>query len=335
MKFYLTAFFALGLSSALFAQENNPAPPPPPTPPVAGVPEILPDQDQIIINKSGKDLRITVEIKDGKVFINGKPAEEYKGDDVILRKSGEGHDYFYFNGLDQNFTHVSPFAWSAPHAGGSYSRDGNQPFLGVGSVLNEGGGARITNISPGSGAEKAGLKKDDIIKKINDIDINEPSDLTDAVHKFKPNEKITLSYTRDGKEQKADAILGRHKVNLSYSYSMPNLDIQPGIKNFNFDFPAYMYKTQHRLGIKAQDTEDDKGAKVLDVDEDSPAGKAGIQEGDIITQFDGKPVTNASALAELARSNKDKSSYKIKLARKGTSMEVEVKIPKDLKTADL
>ena len=93
-----------------------------------------------------------------------------------------------------------------------------------------------------------------------------------------------------------------------------------------------------RLGIHAQDTEDGKGVKVLDVDDETSASKAGIMEGDIITKFDGQEVNSATRLAELARdaqNDKAKTSIKVNLLRAGKAMEVEVKGPRKLRTADL
>jgi serine protease Do len=58
-------------------------------------------------------------------------------------------------------------------------------------------------------------------------------------------------------------------------------------------------------------------------------------EGDIITQFEGKEVNSAETLANLARENKEKYSLKLKLNRDGKYQEVEVKIPRKLKTANL
>jgi serine protease Do len=121
----------------------------------------------------------------------------------------------------------------------------------------------------------------------------------------------------------------------SYGYNLPNGE------NFNFrgltppDAFSWDSRRQPRLGIKAQDTEDGKGVKVLDVDEESAAEKAGIKEGDVITKFDGKEVNSAADLAEGARAGKDKPSFKINLLRDGKPQEVEVKIPKKLKTANL
>jgi serine protease Do len=346
------AALALMLHSSCFSQDT---PPPPPPPAIITAPgEVHDDADNnyeeiIIKKKNDKDSKVTVEVKDGKVFINGKPIEEFSDDNITVRKRmshGEDGDAFAFISPD---VRVSPFRGSYNYDG-NFGDDnfmkiygGNSAFLGVSSEVMDGKGARIMSITEGSAAEKAGLRKSDVITKINDIKVNDPEDLTEAIHKFKADDKVTVTYIRDGKEQKATATLGKGKsLNFSKSYnlSMPGMEKMKELSDMDRSFAprAYSYSWNNgkpRLGIKAQDTEDGKGVKVLDVDDESPADKAGVKEGDIITQFDGKPVNSAEILANLARENKDKFSYKINLSRDGKAQEVEVKIPKKLKTANL
>lgn len=341
------AALVLTLHSVCFSQDTPPPPPPPAVAPA------LPNenseergsQDEIIIRKKNdKDSKIVIEIKNGKAFINGKPAEEFNDDNVIIiQKKIHGPE-------EEAFSFIAPNAPSSPFRGGwSYSGDDNlmkirstnTAFLGVSSESTEGKGAKITGITEGSAAEKAALRKGDIISKINDAKIGNPEELTAAIHKLKPEDKVTVTYTREGKEQKTTATLGKNKLmNLekTYNFSMPRMEKLKELSELDGMNAPYSFSwsnDKHRLGIKAQDTEDGKGAKVLDVDDESPADNAGVKEGDIITQFDGKPVNSAETLANLARENKDKSSYKINLSRDGKTQEVEIKIPKKLKTADL
>ena len=87
--------------------------------------------------------------------------------------------------------------------------------------------------------------------------------------------------------------------------------------------------------MKIQDTEDGKGIKVLDVDTDSPAQKAGLKKEDVVTEIDGKKVSNTDEAREQLHDAQEKSSYNIKATRNGTSMSFDIKIPKKLKTANL
>src|ERR1700760_5094547 len=69
--------------------------------------------DEIVIRHKGdKDAKVTVEIKNGEMLINGKPASEYKGDDVTISKRRfktlDGGGGMVFSDGDGAMT-ISPF----------------------------------------------------------------------------------------------------------------------------------------------------------------------------------------------------------------------------------
>ena len=90
-----------------------------------------------------------------------------------------------------------------------------------------------------------------------------------------------------------------------------------------------------KLGLSVQDTDDGKGVKVIEVDDESNAQKAGIKEDDIITEVENKAVNSADEVAKIIKDSKDKTSVMVKLTRNGKTQNIEVKIPRKLKTADL
>jgi serine protease Do len=280
--------------------------------------------DEIIIVKKGdKDAKITIEVKDGEVTVNGQPLDQYKGDDITVRR-----------GRNLNGTRVftpSPFSGQT----WSYSDDAfsEHAYLGV-TTDRDDKGARITSVTDKSAAEKAGLKEGDVIIRVDDTKIEDHDDLSKAIRKHKPEDKVTVTYLRDGKEQKATATLGKTGGSYSLNYSGPQMEMLND--NFNGTFgQGFSYNARPRLGLKAQDTEDGKGVKVLSVDEGSAADKAGIQKDDVITEFNGKEVNSADELANAARSAKDKNAMSVKLNRAGKSQTIDIKIPKKLKTANL
>lgn len=287
------------------------------------------NDEVIIITKGDKDAKVTVEVKDGEVTVNGKPIDEYKDDNVTVRRSR-----VFGNGAGV-YTPASPFrgqSWTYD----SDLFDGDRAYLGITTEKND-KGARITDVSEKSAAAKAGLKEGDIITRVDETKVEDHDDLSAAIRKHKPDEKATITYLRDGKEQKESVTLGKY----SYNFSMTAPKLQ-GLADMSRSFDlndnlnrTYSFAGRGRLGIRAQDTEDGKGVKVLNVDEDSPADKAGIKENDVITEFDGKDIDSADKLADAARASKDKSSMSVKLTRDGRSQTVEIKIPKKLKTANL
>lgn len=296
--------------------------------------------DEIIIrHKNDKDTKVVVEIKNGQVFINGKPASEYQDDNLVITKRKvkpikNGTRYFDEDG-DMVITPFGNLRGGADFPKKMTSR----PLLGVTSDRPGNGpaGSKIAEIAPGSGADKAGLKQGDLITKVDELPIDGPESLTEAIGRYKPGEKVIITITRDGKEQKINVTLGAKEMNMNlYNFKSPDG------QDFNFDFKQMMPPgawqlsgNSAKLGIRAQDTEDGKGVKVLYVDGESTAAKAGIKEGDIIIRFDGKEVNSATTLAQAAREAREKRTVHVNLLRDGKPLEMDVQNPHTLKTADL
>jgi serine protease Do len=197
-----------------------------------------------------------------------------------------------------------------------------------------------------SAAEKAGLKKGDIITKIGDRKIESTDDVTDAVRKHKPGDKVSITYLRDGKSQTANAELTKWKgvrVNSLPAMGPQEMQIfQDQMQDFGQRFKERMPMENFsyamgrpKLGLSIQDTDDGVGVKVLDVDEESPAAKAGIKKDDIILGVDDTDVKGTEDVVKATRAARDKTSYKFKVKRGGSTQTIEVKIPRKLKTADL
>jgi serine protease Do len=288
------------------------------------------DNEEIIIKRKGdKDTKVTIEIKGDEVTVNGKPLEDFDDDNLVIKK---GRTIIYGPGHSP-FTGGSALSFDSH---GNFSD--NSAFLGVVTDKAEKGGAEIEDVTENSAADKAGLKENDIIKKIDDETINTPEDLTRIVRKHKAEDKIEISYDRKGKTEKTSVTLGK-RSRKSLALVSPN-----PLQNFNFDWQDrgefnrnfnFNYNGKPRLGIKAQDTEDGKGVKVLDVDNESAAEKAGIKKDDVITEFDGKKVSTTEDLVNASRESKEKPAVKVSVNRNGKSQLIEIKTPKKLKTANL
>lgn len=299
------------------------------------------EAEQIIITRKGnKDEKVVVEVNGDKIIVNGKELKDDKDGDITVRRH-KIKDVWAFGGNGLTGT------WNGNDHLKMFNMDENRAMLGV-TTDQADKGAEIQSVSDESAAEKAGLKEGDVIIKIDDKKIETPDDLTEAIQDRKPGDKVNITYLRDKKEQRASAELGKWKGAGVYSF-------QNG-QNFNMDFEKMIPKIKAiprtritapygqawswsgggpKLGISVQDTEDGKGVKVLEVDEDGNAAKAGIKEEDVITEVDGKAVNSADEIAKLMKESKDKVSAKVKLLRKGKTENVDVKIPRKLKTTDL
>ena len=303
--------------------------------------------------------RVNVLIDGDKIIING---EEVAEDDpringqgknrVILKrmiasdKNSKGNKLIEGKPLDMNIDDVLAFATPAQN---------NAAFLGVLSEDNE-LGAKINEVSKGSPAEKAGLKKDDIITNVNDTKITGPKDLYDAIGKYKPSEKVQISILKDGAKTKLTVELAKN-VPQSFSYTTPDggMTIEPnwvpnaprgrgnnGMQRFGFELPQmpelnniFGNIEKPKLGISVEDIEENEGVKISSVSENSPASKAGLKEDDIITEVNDKKVKDVDGIKPIIKGATEGTIFKFNITRNGKKTMIEVKIPKKLKTADL
>ncbi len=70
-----------------------------------------------------------------------------------------------------------------------------------------GDGLVVTSVAPGSAAEQAGIKKGDILKKVNGTEVSVPSELQETVVKMKPGDKVEVLYSRGGRDYATTATL--------------------------------------------------------------------------------------------------------------------------------
>ena len=115
---------------------------------------------------------------------------------------------------------------------------------------------------------------------------------------------------------------------------LPKSEVHPKIKIAPGQYYSFS-DSRPKLGLSVQDTEDGKGVKVIDVDDEGNGQKAGVKEDDIITAINDKEVNSADEVARIIRESRDKPSVMLKIKRAGKIQNIEVKMPRKLKTADL
>jgi serine protease Do len=316
---------ALGISAAVTAQTKDKTP----------APQKQKKEESITIRKKGDTKEKTTIVIDGdNITVNGKPLDEMKDADIEVLRNSDFAPMFKLREL-------MPAEGGMKMFGEGFPFGGNKAVLGVGSEKDE-KGARIKSVEKESAAEKAGLKKDDIITKVGDTKIESSDDLYDAIGKFEPEDKVTITYLRDGKETQATATLGKNKTGprvFSFNGEDFNKDFN---KDFHFRMPStpnwdgdFSYSRKPRLGLSIQDQADGKGVKVIDVDEGTAAEKAGLQKDDVITAIDGKAINSVDELKGNIKEIKEGDSFKVTYQRAGKTQTATIAFPKKLKTAEL
>lgn len=88
-------------------------------------------------------------------------------------------------------------------------RESNQAYLGLmGDIDYNGSGAKIKTIEPDTGAAAAGLKVGDVILKVGDRVVSGLLELRNSLNDKKPGDRVTVLYSRGGKEATAEVLLG-------------------------------------------------------------------------------------------------------------------------------
>ena len=292
------------------------------------------ESEQIIITRKNADQKVVIEIDGDKIKVNGKPIEDLKDGEVSVHRNRfnmGGLNAFAFPRNSQN---------DFDFHGGMLDNSQNRALLGV--VTEEvDGGVEINEVTKESAASKAGLKAGDVITKIDDKKISDPDQLTEVIRSHKPGDKVGITYLRDKKEQKVTTELGKWKgtyytPGTPGTFSIPDAKELEGFRSTPpFSQNWSWAGNSPRLGLSVQDTDDGKGVKVVEVDEDTNAAKAGLKENDIITHVNDKEVNSADEVAKIVKENKDKISIQVKLKRDGKPMNFEVKMPRKIKTVDM
>ena len=305
--------------------------------------EKIKSEKHVIIRKKDGD-KATIVIDGDKVTINGKPAEDWKGGDVEVFNSDE-HPRIRIEAVPRI---------RIPHGGMKMKMWGDEEGKGgkLGVYMKDNDkGAEVTEVQDKSAAATAGLQKGDVVTKVGDKKVSNTESLTDAVRSYKAGEEVTVTYLRDGKEKSTKAKLDKRKGNIEWNHNFGpdmkefNLDLGEGLapleglgempfENFGHGF-MWRGGGNHKLGIKIQDLEEGDGVKITEVEDSSIALKGGLKKDDIILEIAGNKIEDTNDAREAIWDNWEKGTLNMKIKRNGSPMDIEVKIPKKIKSADL
>jgi serine protease Do len=150
-------------------------------------------------------------------------------------------------------------------------------------------GALVADVTSGGPADKAGIKRGDVIVSFDGKTIKEMNDLPYLVASTPIGKNVTVEVIRKGRKE----------------------DFQVKIAELKEEEPMEISKAQPDLGMTAQEItpqvarelglSETSGIVILEVEGDSPAAEAGILPGDIILEIDHEPVEN---LAQFSRKMK-------------------------------
>ena len=155
-------------------------------------------------------------------------------------------------------------------------------------------GVLVQSVEPGSPADRAGIRRGDVVLEANGTVTNSSRALIDAIAYAGPGRAIPLRLLRDGKEQQTRVTTGERPGAVQESQ-------QPGApqeQNNRIGIAAAPLTPAIRERLRLRDGE--SGVVVAGVLPGSPADDAGLAPGDVIVEVNGRPLATVEQLREAA-----------------------------------
>lgn len=201
-------------------------------------------------------------------------------------------------------------------------------------------GVLVTEVEKESPAEKAGLKVNDVVTEYNGQRIESAAQFRRMVRESLAGRTAQLTVWRDARSQSLSVTLGsgRDRVEKSFNW------VGPGAREFKFNGDMFKFDMPNifvaarppLLGISAEDISGQlgnyfgapggEGILVREVSSGSPAEKAGMKAGDVITKVNGERVKSLEELREKLRTKREQKTVSIGVLRKGAEMSLNVEV---------
>ncbi len=240
-----------------------------------------------------------------------------------------------------------PEPWAAPEwAQPAVSRG----YLGIGVAeidaerakalkLAEERGVEITRVEPDSPADKAGLKQGDVVLEYNGQRVEGTEQFVRLVRETPPGRKVTLLISRNGVTQTVTAVTGKRQARewpLGPEFQRQMERLRENLRDMQIHIEAtprvFMSWRSSVLGVEAESLSEQlaeffgvkEGVLVRSVMKGTPAEKAGLKAGDVITKVDGEPVRTPSQVANRLRKAREKGTVALTVVRNRQEMNVTV-----------
>jgi serine protease Do len=209
-------------------------------------------------------------------------------------------------------------------------------------------GVLLGRIVPDSPAAKAGLKDNDVITEINGQRVEGAAQFRRMIHEIPAGRSVQFTVWRDGKAQSIGVTLGESEDHgnmwfktapRAFSFELPSIEMPEVAPMPGVDIGAYgmLAGSRPRLGIDAEDlggqfgayfgAPDGEGVLVREVNSGSPAEKAGVKSGDVITSLNGERIRSLGDLREKLAGKRDEKTVKLGVLRNRSEITIPVEMP--------
>lgn len=169
-------------------------------------------------------------------------------------------------------------------------------------------GALVSQVLPGSPAEKAGLKSGDIIVKFNDHAVSSAAELKNLVGKTAPGTSSTVAFVRDTKASTVNVKIDERdakKVAALQSSGSPETSNELGLEMENVSSSV-----AQKMGLK-----EGQGVRVSSLEQDGVGARMGLKTGDVVLEVDGNAIADVGAFNKAVTAAKKNGVIRVKVQR--------------------
>ncbi|HEY1772899.1 MAG TPA: DegQ family serine endoprotease [Gammaproteobacteria bacterium] len=159
------------------------------------------------------------------------------------------------------------------------------PEIAKGLKISQQNGVVVTQVEPGSGAEKAGIKLGDVITSIDGNPVDTNTALHNAIGLMRVGTQVTLGLLRDGKPMTVKATIGKEMGEEGSGEGEADMH---GLAVTDLDKSSPLFGQV-------------QGVLITGVDPDSDAAQAGLRAGDVIVAVAQKPVKDVAEFRRAAK----------------------------------
>jgi serine protease Do len=187
--------------------------------------------------------------------------------------------------------------------------------------LNQVRGVGVTQVVKDSPAEKAGIRKDDVIVRLDGENVTSVRKLNRLVSEIAPEQTVSVTISRGGSERELTATIARRRDTFTTTEGFP-FGGEP--RAWRWEGPltnqdggdlVFALGNRRRIGVSTTDLSKQladffgitggSGVLVTSVTDDGPAARAGVRAGDVIIAIDGEKVDSTGDISRIVNQKKD------------------------------
>jgi serine protease Do len=180
-------------------------------------------------------------------------------------------------------------------------------------------GALVSEVTPKSPSEKAGMKTGDVITVVNGKKVSDSRELRLMIGSMSPGTNVQLEVNREGQKKAFNVELTEMPAGVTEEGAEASPEESAQTEKATVFGSVAVADITDDIRSALNLSKDIKGAVIAEIDSESPGAKAGLREGDVIQEVNKQPVKNAKDLVAISKKLKPNEKILIRVWSQGRS----------------